>query len=243
MQLSFLKRCKDCGLEKPVSEFYIKRRATGEVASYCKPCHKLRGKNNPHRKENARKNAKKRYPAHRDELLERSRLYRKLHPEIVRAQWKRAQADGRAAATRERNKKQRTTYNTKWKRENKDKVAQQNKRRAPKVIEWLKAHPEAAKEHRRKYKSTHPEVSKAYAHRRRNRLLAGGSYTPHEWLDLKSKYDHRCLMCHRQEPEIKLTVDHVMPVALKGLNTIENIQPLCKSCNSKKHRKYLDLRT
>jgi 5-methylcytosine-specific restriction endonuclease McrA len=42
--------------------------------------------------------------------------------------------------------------------------------------------------------------------------------------------------------EIKLTPDHVIPVVHSGLNNIENIQPLCKSCNSRKSSKVIDFR-
>ena len=40
----------------------------------------------------------------------------------------------------------------------------------------------------------------------------------------------------------KLTVDHIVPVSLGGKNTIDNLQPLCLTCNSKKHNKIIDYR-
>ncbi len=63
-----------------------------------------------------------------------------------------------------------------------------------------------------------------------------------EWNDLCAKYDYRCLGCGKQEPEIKLTADHVLPVTKHGSSNIDTIQPLCKSCNSKKRDKVIDYR-
>lgn len=63
---------------------------------------------------------------------------------------------------------------------------------------------------------------------------AEGSFTQQEWLDLKQKYNYFCLSCYRQEPQIKLTMDHMKPVKRGGSNFISNIQPLCRSCNAKK---------
>lgn len=67
----------------------------------------------------------------------------------------------------------------------------------------------------------------------------GGSHTAKEWEELKVKYSNTCLACKKQEPLIKLTKDHVIPIKLGGTNDIKNIQPLCASCNSSKKLKII----
>lgn len=69
-----------------------------------------------------------------------------------------------------------------------------------------------------------------------------GKITTQEWKDLKAFYDYRCLCCGKQEPEIRLEIDHVIPVSRGGSNMIDNIQPLCRSCNAKKSNWMIDYR-
>lgn len=69
---------------------------------------------------------------------------------------------------------------------------------------------------------------------------ASGTITAEEWKDLLDRYDYKCLCCGKTG--IKLTLDHIMPLAMGGNHTIDNAQCLCSSCNSKKGVRHIDYR-
>jgi 5-methylcytosine-specific restriction endonuclease McrA len=75
---------------------------------------------------------------------------------------------------------------------------------------------------------------------KRNRIIKrlkidGLTHSFGEWELLKKQYGNTCPCCHKSEPEIKLTEDHIIPLSKGGSDLIENIQPLCLKCNIKKH--------
>ena len=54
-----------------------------------------------------------------------------------------------------------------------------------------------------------------------------------------TKYGRECLCCGSAE---KIALDHVVPITKGGADDVGNLQPLCRSCNSKKGTKIIDYR-
>lgn len=75
--------------------------------------------------------------------------------------------------------------------------------------------------------------------RRARQMQSYGVHTLEQWEEIKTRYGHTCFMCQQREPEVKLTKDHIIPLLRGGDNNIGNIQPLCRSCNSKKRIKFI----
>lgn len=117
---------------------------------------------------------------------------------------------------------------------------QRNKRSREANLEAVRAYDRARG--RERYRRN-PAIRNVYTHRRRARLQnAAGEFTASEWRQLKVQYNNTCLCCGAREPEVKLTIDHVIPLARGGRNDIGNIQPLCLTCNLRKATKTTDYR-
>lgn len=113
--------------------------------------------------------------------------------------------------------------------------------------------PEKRIENVRRWRANNPEKMREKGivdvHRRRARKLkTTGAFTTEQFNALCAHFRHHCLKCGRPR---KLTPDHVIPLAWAdrpefaevALGDIDNIQPLCRSCNCRKNAKHVDYRT
>lgn len=208
------KPCEKCG----TSEWGTRNR--------CKQCaanrHREWVKNNPER---AREIARESYARHADERRAGDKKRRAENPEHYRE-------IGRKS--RERNIERVREYDRQRNREN-----PQRSREA--TLQWYRNNKDHHLEVGRKWRKENPEQACSIRARRKTRIAGGrGSYTAAEFKDLCAKYNNRCLACGRYD--LKLTADHVIPVSKGGSSDIDNIQPLCASCNSSKGTKTTDYR-
>lgn len=98
----------------------------------------------------------------------------------------------------------------------------------------------------KKDRKDNPEKYRFRTKQRRNLLressgLSGkkfnSDFTLSIWEQMKQECNYTCKICKKCEPEIKLTIDHIIPLSKNGRHSKENIQPLCHSCNSRKKDK------
>lgn len=93
----------------------------------------------------------------------------------------------------------------------------------------------------RSYAKKNPDKVKIYSENKRSRKFGSRDRVSlDEWNAILNRFGHKCLCCGKEG--IKLTQDHVIPLTLGGRHSIDNIQPLCTSCNSRKHTQIVDYR-
>lgn len=94
------------------------------------------------------------------------------------------------------------------------------------------------RERNKKYNLKYPEQRlknyKKYMNFKRAIMQLPWAATEQDWQNILKQYDYRCAHCWTTE---NITQDHKIPISRKGLHTIENLQPLCRKCNSKKGNK------
>jgi 5-methylcytosine-specific restriction endonuclease McrA len=98
-------------------------------------------------------------------------------------------------------------------------------------------------ERNREWRKSNPEKWKAANRLNRHRRRALGRINSSEWIAKVMMLGNRCQCCNRTEPDVKITIDHIVPVSKGGTNHIDNIQPLCMKCNQLKSTKIVNTNT
>jgi len=241
------KICRVCSSWQPLTEFSRRMEhgaPTGDgYQNDCKKCRSAAELRRYRAKGEAGKaRLREQYRIHREKRLGAMRDYRAVNREKVLAQKHLHWAANRASINAERRVRH---ANNPFQRRAADRayyVANREKRLAY-AREYRVQHPDKIRSKNRNYYHQYRSRFYEYVNRRRARKAqAEGSHTEAEWEALKARYNFTCLCCGKREPDIILTRDHVISLDTGGNDNIDNIQPLCKSCNSKKSTKSIDYR-
>lgn len=197
------------------------------------------------------------YAKNKDKISARSREYYSKHRENQAKYARKYNAEHKEKHLAYVNKyvathrEEYNAYQRKWRLEHPDSVAKTrskylsvpaNKKKAnDRSLKYNAEHKEEVSRRGKEYYQKHKEKRAAWRSAYRARKSHnGGNYTATEWEELLMRYDYTCLRCGRDD--VKMTVDHVIPLDQGGTNGIGNIQCLCFSCNSAKGKKYADYR-
>lgn len=241
------KTCSKCKETKDLSDFYSYGSSRTGLKAACKDCTRAA----------ARVTARRYYLVNKEKVAARDRSYRLANPEKVAARlkaWNLANKEKVAAKGRlyyranvEKIKaKDKAYYNANAEEIKACKRAQycanaeeiKARNRA-----YYRANAKEIKAQKKAWGRANPDkIAAKWAKRKARKAGNGGSFTGEEWADLKAHFDYQCLCCGIAEPEINLTVDHVIPIVHGGASDIGNIQPLCRSCNSSKGAQTIDYR-
>lgn len=103
---------------------------------------------------------------------------------------------------------------------------------------WNAANPDKVKERVRAWQKANPEACRIIRQNRRTRKLEnGGKLSMGLMSKLFKLQKGKCACCLKPLGD-KYHMDHIMPLALGGSNTDDNIQLLRQRCNHQKHAKH-----
>lgn len=208
------KECPKCGEWKLLDEFHRDSSRLDGRTINCTMC---------------RREYYRRYYVENNEVVkERNRRYYAENKEVMK----------------ERNRLNNATYRTKNRRKLLEAKRQYREKNREKIRAYDKHYRECTKdekkEYKRRYYKINPESFMVASHRYRARKVAArGEFTVKEFLLLCKSNNYKCLCCGERK---RLTADHIVPLSRGGSNDISNIQPLCRSCNSRKGTNTTDYR-
>lgn len=112
-----------------------------------------------------------------------------------------------------------------------EKNKQKYKERA---TEWSRKNRHKTRVTQKNYYWKNPEKIRAQKKARNT-----GSISLKSWIRLCEDYGNKCNHCKKESTYKDLSIDHIIPFSKGGLNSIENLQPLCLPCNWSKGNRFI----
>ena len=120
-------------------------------------------------------------------------------------------------------------YNRSWRDKN-------NARVLKNAARWRADNPSKRKEIQKRYRDSHKEEI-ALASRARRAKSSSDAVTVEDWMRIRAEYGDACALCGIPQTMVRLEMDHIIPLAKGGEHKVDNIQPLCRTCNASKGTK------
>lgn len=224
-----MKRCSCCKQFKSTDNFCKSKSQKDGFHNQCKDCVRDSSKRNAEKISISRK---QRYQKNKEVIKEKSKIYRSNHPEV---ELKRSKTDRRIQWKAEYLERTKEHRSERWKRYyslNSDRLKEVRRN-------WYHRNKDAASRRYKKWSIANKvNIRRRGQKRWAMKFNAIGSYTDQELMLFWNFYGNTCLCCGSIDD---MTIDHVVPLSKGGTNYIWNLQPLCRSCNSK--RLAVDFRT
>ncbi len=222
-----MKFCKKCQAE-------TERYANGR----CKPCQKAQGVAYRAANSEKLKLSKKIYQAaNKEKTKEYKKRYVANNKEKLRAIWKEYASANKAsiaiyqASYRDEHRQKAKETTKKWRQDNPE-MAQAS------CLKWYAQNAEQARASAAKRKAANPDAYRIYKSNRRARMLGAGGKLPKDLAKRLFELQKGKCPCCKLPLGDNFHLDHIMPIALGGTNTANNIQLLRAVCNNQKHAKH-----
>lgn len=207
--------CVRCGTEYPFTpEFFVVQR--GSPIRRCRVCNRAR------------------VTAWRNEHREECRA-------ADRTRWRERKSDeewrekryARRRAYHETHRDQLLESNRQWRLKNVERHRENASR-------WAKNNRDRCNANARAWRARNPELQRAHAKAARARMRTTSQPGSISSADITAQYERQRGRCYWCEEKVGATyhVDHVIPLALGGANTADNIVISCPTCNSSKGAKH-----
>ncbi len=206
------KLCSCCKKIKPASAFYASAVLKSGLRSRCIECESI----------GAAERSRAWYNANKERAAVARKVYANANAERLaesKKVWVNANRDKLSKANRDYRARHKDKVNT---------AARERERQ----------NPDARRLARAKWDANNPEVRRAITRNRRAKIKgSSGRVTSRDVESILRMQKYKCAVCRIDLRESGHHMDHIMPIALGGDNSVMNLQATCPQCNQSKGAK------